>query len=143
MSEVRWVNGQAFAPHWEWECYKSGFHSIAFNQMHAEKSRDLYANIPELKNWTFKLLDLWPITAAVHLSQSRNWRAWIGHAACFLHHGAGMQSSIHAYWMLDERGRESANNTVMEGYYLWKINNKLNLQIGNYQNLKNQLEFQF
>jgi len=143
MSKVRWINGQAFAPHWDWECYTSGFHSVAFSQQHAEQSRDLYSNVPELRVWTFKLLELWPVTVAVHLSQNRNWRAWIGHAACFLHHGAGMHSSIEAYWMLTERGREQANNTVMEGYYSWTMTNSPNLQSGSYQNPNGQLEFQF
>lgn len=143
MSKVRWVNGQAFAPHYDWECYTSGFHSVAFNQLQAEQSRDLYANIPELRIWTFTLLEAWPVTVAVHLSQNRNYRAWIGHAACFLHHGAGMDSSIAAYWMLDERGRDDANNCVMEGFYLWTLTNTQNLQSGSSLSASGQLEFQF
>ena len=143
MSKVRWVNGQAFAPHYDWECYTSGFHSVAVNQLQAEQSRDLYANIPELRVWTFKLLEAWPVTVAVHLSQNRNYRAWIGHAACFLHHGAGMDSSIAAYWMLDERGRDDANNCVMEGFYSWSLTNTQNLQSGSYLSPSGQLEFQF
>jgi len=143
MSSLRWVDGQAFASHYEWECVIAGFHSVALREEHAIESYNLYSNIPELRVWTNRLLDEWPVTTAVHLSQKRNHRAWIGHAACFLHHGAGMDSSIAAYWMLDQAGRQNANDCVMEGYHEWTTRNKNNLEKNKCLNQSGQLVFQF
>lgn len=120
MSSLKWVEGRAFAPYEQWECFKAGFHNVPFDDQHAELSRVLYCDMPRLRVQCDRVLAEWPITSAVHISQQRNHRAWMGHAACFLSHGAGSQSSVAAYWMLDDAGRDAANNCVMEAVEKWK-----------------------
>lgn len=143
MLKVRWVNGSAFAHYADWECYRSGFHDVTYAEGHAEKSCELYRNIPALRVQSRRVLDEWPITSAVHISQNRNHRAWMGHAACFLSHGAGMHSSVAAYWMLDQSGRDGANACVMETVELWKRAHRTYLLKEPSRDASEQLAFQF
>jgi hypothetical protein len=143
MLPVRWVDGQAFAPYDQWECFKSGFHSIGFDEHHANQSAELYGNADLLVERSFDVLEQWPITCAVHISQRRNHRAWMGHAACFLSHGAGALSSVAAYWMLDSNGREVANSCVMQAVNHWIRRNEPNSNLESCRVANAQLEFPF
>jgi hypothetical protein len=143
MSLVKWVDGQAFADYEQWECHRSGFHRIRFQEDHARKSAALYTDFERLQAASARVLAEWPVTVAVHLSQKRNYRAWMGHAACFLEHGAGIESSIAAYWMLTDSGRELANFCVMEAVNRWRQQHAKHLQNDISRIPSVQLEFRF
>lgn len=140
---MKWVDGQAFAPYDQWECFLSGFHAVGFSDDHAALSADLYRSPDLLVERSFDVLETWPITSAVHISQRRNHRAWMGHAACFLSHGAGAASSVAAYWMLSSKGRGVANSCVMQAVNHWIKRNENNSRPGKCRAASEQLEFPY
>ena len=140
---MTWVDGQAFAPYEEWECYSSGFHDVGPSEPHVIESWQLYRDAKRLSAACDVVLSRWPVTAAVHLSQRRNHAAWMGHAACFLHHGAGAQSSVEAYWRLTEVGRCLANKTVLEAVKKWELEHAGRLRNDKCRDASGQLEFPF
>lgn len=143
MTKLRWVDGQAFADYSEWECFLEGFHNVRFSEEAARQSRDLYLDMEKLLAECMRVLEKWPVTTAVHLSKARNHKAWMGHAACFVHHGAGADSSVAAYWMLDDSGRDNANNCVMEAVTSWRANHEWLLSGGSSRRQNCQQGFLF
>lgn len=140
---MKWLDGQAFAPYEEWECHAAGFHAVGPSEAHVVESWQLYRDVKRLAAACSEVLSRWPITVAVHLSQRRNHAAWMGHAACFLHHGAGAQSSVEAYWRLTEAGRCLANRTVLDAVKAWELENVEHLQKEYSRAASGQLEFPF
>ncbi len=118
--QLIWRSGRAFCHYNLWECHISGFHDVGYSKNHEQSSRAVLEDTQTLQDWSFLVLEKWPITTAIHLSNpARNPRPWMGHAACFLCHGAGEQSSVSAYLSLPARVQDIANTTVMKAVNAW------------------------
>lgn len=141
MSTLKWINGQAFAHYSEWECYQAGFHRVGYSDEHRDRAAEILGDRRLLLDASRHVIESWPITTAVHLSNPNiNKHAWMGHAACFLRCGAGERSSVAGYWALSPEGRDQANATVWGAYLEWKLTF---MQVENYLPPSDQLEFLF
>lgn len=141
MSKLTWIGSRAFSDYSCWECHTSGFHHVRYSDRHKDLAASILSDRKRLLAASRTVLLDWPITSAVHLSNtSLNRKAWMGHAANFIVCGAGEDSSVAAYWSLTPAQQDMANGTVMEVILEWEqdvLNNAISLP------QKGQLEFQF
>lgn len=111
-NKLIWKNNRAFARYESWECYQAGFFNSCSCRDHVkvEESRLLLCNPDAFYAACFHVFEQWRITSLVHLTNTQiNHKAWIGHAAAFLHHNACEDCTVKGWHLCDARQQIKAN----------------------------------
>jgi len=105
---------RVFRHYTEWEAYGAGMWSTVPNREDSvAASVDLLAAPADLEGAMFRVLDEWPISSLVNLSDRQgNRRAWMGQAACCLAVGAPEDVTREAWGILDDLQRRAANEAA-------------------------------
>jgi hypothetical protein len=121
---VKWVDGRAFAHHSEWECLNAGLYEPTSDAAHINKSAELLSDTVAFAKACERVVNEWPTSAAVHLSDtSRNRRAYMGTAACFITHGSSEFATKQSWWTIDVWQRQRANEVADEAIKSWETSN--------------------
>lgn len=108
----------------EWEDYINGMWRPETKQdeeFYLQKAIDFTGNTKLYGKWMLEVLEKWPITCNVNLSnKNQNRKAWIGHAACCLAINCPEQVTRMAWWKLTEKQRIEANLQAQYAIELWE-----------------------
>lgn len=134
---TKWVDGVAFAPYTEWECWKSGLYHPTVSAEAVAESASVLRSYVRFRELAAIVPIRWPVSAAIHLSNDkRNRRAYIGAAACFIAHGATIDATHEAWWRLTAQEQKTANQVATD-----VVNEWLTLNAEHCQKPNAQLEF--
>lgn len=139
MSKLIEKDGRLFAPYPSWECWQSGYWSGG-SCTHKQPGLSAELLLSESNFWQAMcdLIRKWPVSVAVHLSDSGiNRRAWLGQASCFVKVGNCQDCTKHGWSFLSEVEQRSANLLAERMIAKW------NLEKGIYRERSGQLEFPF
>jgi hypothetical protein len=102
-----------FISYWHWEDWKNNLYNSSIIELHITQSAALLSDQDLFYATAIKMINDWPISSAVQLSnKSRNRQAWIGQATCCYHHQASEESTKKAWWLLHEQTQSQANATA-------------------------------
>lgn len=138
-----WKEGQAFAHYESWECFNQGFYKPKCGHTEVEicQSEALLCSPVRFAEAIDNLISQWPVSAAVHLSNSSiNRRAWLGQTACFLIHGACDECTKAAWRRMSETDQWIANEVAEQKIRKW---NQYNFDRASCPKQSAQLAFQF
>lgn len=142
-SKLVWVDGRAFIDYREWECYQHGFYRKLHecSPDHVTQSKALLCNCDAFWSAMKRLVNEWPNTTAVHLTNcSINRRAWLGQTSCFFLMKCCRVCVVTAWFQMEQEQRAAANETATEMIEEW-IQKHSGLAYS--LSPKRQLEFQF
>jgi hypothetical protein len=114
---------QVYYPYWLWEDYKSGmWRKLERKEEDAffTKAIEFTGNDELYGHWMLEVTKQWPISCENNLTdQSKNQRAWIGHAACSFGFNCPEYITRRAWWELTENQRILANNRADYAISIW------------------------
>jgi hypothetical protein len=112
---LTWRNGRAFCQYDYWEDYQEGFYrrcgckSATKHKESASLLRDSQGFFAACN----QVFAIWPITSLVHLTNTAiNHKAWIGHAANFLHHNSCEECTVRGWHLLNPEEQAEANRVA-------------------------------
>ena len=108
-------NGRYYSNYIYLECFMSGMYSsaIKFKPEMIEKCKALLSCKSEFEKMAFKMIDEWPITSKVNLSnKDQNRLAWIGQATCCYCFGCNEITVRTAWNEMSIKKQNAANKTA-------------------------------
>lgn len=109
--------------HIKWEDLKAGLYESnkKENHKHVKQSNILLADESKLNTIMRQVTKNWPFATAHNLSnKSSNRKAWLGQAACCLHHGANDDATKKAWNKLTIKEQRAANNIAKQVIQEWE-----------------------
>ena len=142
MTNLTWIDGQAFADYRDWECYRCGFWTQDCGTRHdgnsVTKAADLLKSVERFRDACKTVIRQWPVSVAVHLSnQTSNGRSYLGQASCWIVCDARKCCTVEAWWKLTKGEQAVANEIAGREAWLWYSENV------NFQKQRRQLVFPF
>ena len=109
-----------------WEDNKAGLYLTTLNitekqeEELTKKCIDLLSNQELFFDIGFQILESWPISSDVNLSNTnRNRQAWLGQASCCFHLGTPEYITKYAWRMMDLDTQKEANKTADKIIKIW------------------------
>ena len=109
-----------------WEDNKAGLYLTTLNITEKEQEEltkkciDLLSNQELFFDIGFQVLESWPISSDVNLSNpNRNRQAWLGQASCCFHLGVPEYITKYAWRMMDLYTQKEANKTADKLIKIW------------------------
>ncbi len=112
-----------FHPYHKWECFNNGLYKDEKRDRdgRVQHSIILLRNLRELEKHMLQVVNSWTHSSEVYLShKGYNRRAWLGQAACCLHHGASEDETKEAWNFLSFEEMSRANNVADRVISLWE-----------------------
>ena len=135
---LTWNDGQAFSHFRNWECFNSGYWTRPkCNHQNDEESADIL-NSSRFMNSMRTLILCWPITTAIHLTNTQiNRRSWLGQVTCYFDILNCADCTVKAWAGMTHAEQKAANLVADEMVRQW---NYANFDRANYQRQNGQLE---
>lgn len=115
---------QYFTHYLEWEDYQNGFWKSIPKDQESNKiqiAKSILLN-PEIAMQ--KVIDFWPISTRVNLSDVRsNRKSWLGQAACCINSGIPEHITRMAWNKLTDEEKNNANNVAKQIIEKWEKDN--------------------
>lgn len=111
---------RVFLPHNKWEAWQAGQFSLSFKSHDVDASKELLIEPALLKELMQETIETWPNSSLHNMSnEDQNRQAWLGQAACCLHHGAPADATKAAWRELTTDQQDAANAVADEVITRW------------------------
>ncbi len=103
----------------EWPMWAK-LHGVEFDEF-AERSAQVMREVDVFKDSMRKALEKWPNSSAHNLSaRSKNRKAWLGHAGCYMANESPESATRSGWWQLDNDEQIAANIAADEVIKEWE-----------------------
>ena len=106
---------QFYITYEKWEDYNNGMYclTVGRDEYQIIRAKSILSNPEKFKEILFRLIDQWPISTKVNLTnKSINRNAWLGAAACSFEYGVTEINTRHAWAELNDIQRYKANEVA-------------------------------
>lgn len=112
---------RVFLPYTDWEAFHAGLFNLTFTGSDVDNSAELLKNPELLREQMEESTYAWPNSSLHNLTnESQNRQAWLGQAACCLHHGASEDATKAAWRTLTIEEQTLANQVADEVILKWE-----------------------